>query len=221
MLMTTLGTVAMGFGLGLLHALDADHVMAVSALSTRKPGFLKTLYYSFHWALGHSGVLLLAGLLLFGLGMQIPQALQHIAEVSVGVVLMGLGVACLIKFKRQKVRLRHHRHGDVEHTHWHMDGDENHNGHAPVMVGMLHGLAGSAPALAVIPAVAQTQLFSAMGYLGLFSLGVLCSMVLFGCCLGALQLRLQNKGEALFNGWRYFMASASVFIGAFWVFQAY
>ena len=48
-----------GLGLGLLHALDADHVMAVSALSNRKPDFKRTLKFSASWAIGHGSVLII------------------------------------------------------------------------------------------------------------------------------------------------------------------
>ena len=52
-----------GLGLGLLHALDADHVMAVSALSNRKPSLQRTLKFSANWAIGHGSVLIMLGLL--------------------------------------------------------------------------------------------------------------------------------------------------------------
>ena len=84
-----------GFTLGLLHAFDADHVMAVSALSTEKPSVKRTLRFSANWALGHSGVLIASGLLLFGLGLSLPEPLQIAAEASVGIMLIALG-ACLL-----------------------------------------------------------------------------------------------------------------------------
>ncbi|BFM15808.1 hypothetical protein R50073_19910 [Maricurvus nonylphenolicus] len=229
---SSLSIVGVGFALGLLHAFDADHVMAVSALSSRKPGFWRTLRFSANWALGHSGVLILAGLLLFGLGQEIPLALQSFAEASVGVLLIGLGLMCFWRFRQQRMRLNTHTHtyGDTEvvHTHWHLDdhtqsdakGSAKQDTHAPVMVGMLHGLAGSAPALALVPAVAQGQLSLAIFYLVLFSVGVMLSMLVFGSGLGSLQQYLQHKHMRVFMFSRYLIATAAILLGGFWLTQA-
>ena len=89
MISEPLSLIAVGFSLGLMHALDADHVMAVSALNNQKAGLRRTLGYCSNWALGHSGVLLFSGLLLFGLGLSLPESLQYAAEVSVGVLPAG------------------------------------------------------------------------------------------------------------------------------------
>lgn len=231
-MLSSLSIVGVGFALGLLHAFDADHVMAVSALSSRKPGFWRTLRFSANWAFGHSGVLILAGLLLFGLGQEIPVVLQSFAEASVGVLLIGLGLMCFWRFRQQRLRLNTHTHtfGDSEvvHTHWHLedhaqrDAGENakQDTHAPVMVGMLHGLAGSAPALALVPAVAQGQLSLAILYLVLFSVGVMLSMLVFGSGLGSLQQYLQHKHVRLFMFSRYLIATTAILLGGFWLTQA-
>jgi sulfite exporter TauE/SafE len=230
-----------GLGLGLLHALDADHVMAVSALSNRKPSLRRTLTFSANWAVGHGSVLIVLGLLFFGLGVALPKAIQQIAESSVGVLLIVLGLACFWQFHKEKIVLNKHTHehsqGSIEHTHLHVidhakshDTDNLNNGakksnspqqvkeaHAPVMVGILHGLAGSAPALALIPAMIHSSLSEAMGYLLLFSAGVLFSMVAFGLSFGLVQKKLQQKSVKLFNGSRKVIASMAVGVGFYWL----
>lgn len=222
----------MGLGLGLLHALDADHVMAVSALSNRKPSLRRTLKFSANWAIGHGSVLILLGLLFFGLGIALPESIQKLAESSVGVLLIGLGLACFWQFHKEKVVLNKHTHehsdGSIEHTHLHVHNHDKKlensqqvkEAHTPVMVGVLHGLAGSAPALALIPAMMQTSLLEAMGYLVLFSAGVLFSMVAFGLSFGLVQKKLQQKSVKVFNWSRKVIASAAVGIGFYWLSQA-
>jgi len=222
----------MGLVLGLLHALDADHIMAVSALSNRKPSLKRTLKFSANWAIGHGSVLILLGLLFFGLGIALPESIQKLAESSVGVLLIGLGLACFWQFHKEKVVLNKHTHehndGSIEHTHLHVhDHDKKlensqqvKEAHTPVMVGVLHGLAGSAPALALIPAMMQTSLLEAMGYLVLFSAGVLFSMVTFGLSFGLVQKKLQQKSVKVFNWSRKVIASAAVGIGFYWLSQA-
>jgi len=217
-----------GFSLGLVHALDADHVMAVSALSNRKKvSFLTTINYCLKWALGHGAVLMLVGLLFFGLGFELPASLLSIAEASVGVLLIVIGMFCLVRIRKQKLSLHVHQHGDVTHTHWLVQGDsksKNHEAHTPTMVGMLHGLAGSAPALALVPLVshgaASEQLGLAVVYLIVFSLGVLLAMALFGLGLGFAQQKLQTFNTRFFQWSQYLIASGSIILGGFWLSQS-
>ena len=118
--------ILLGFSLGLVHAFDADHVMAVSVLSNTRPGLRKTLRHCAHWALGHGFILISAGLLLFGLGIAIPESLVWLAEVSVGVFLIGMGLFCFWRFRRERIVLVEHQHGDVTHRHWQIEGDQTH-----------------------------------------------------------------------------------------------
>jgi hypothetical protein len=217
-----------GFSLGLVHALDADHVMAVSALSNRKKvSFLTTISYCLKWAMGHGAVLLSVGLLFFGLGFELPVSVMSIAEASVGVLLILIGLFCLVRIRKQKLRLHVHQHGDVRHTHWLEQGDsksKNHEAHTPTMVGMLHGLAGSAPALALVPLASQgavsEQLGFAVIYLIVFSIGVLLAMALFGLGLGFAQQKLQAFNIRFFRWSQYLIASGSILLGGFWLSQS-
>ena len=217
-----------GFTLGLVHALDADHVMAVSAMSNARPGAKRTLVFCANWALGHGGVLIASGLLLFGLGIGIPQSLAFFAELFVGVFLVAMGGFCLWRFRRERLVLSEHRHGDVVHRHWQVEGKEHAgevNGdrlqrHAPVMVGVLHGLAGSAPALALVPVVVQGDLVTALLYLLLFSAGVMLAMVVFGLGFGATQRLLQQRYLWIFDAFRNLVATAAILLGGYWIAQA-
>lgn len=244
MLIDWLPLIFLGFGLGLMHALDADHVMAVSALANQKPSLKRTLLFSAYWALGHGGVLLLCGVLLFGLGLQISEYWQHVAELSVGVLLIVLGLSFFWKFRQQKIALRFHRHDDIVHTHWSNDehGQSDNSlgslkspnsldspsspnlasvkSHQPVMIGILHGLAGSAPALALIPAVASGQLSLAISYLLVFSVGVVLSMLFFGLSFSWLQKTLYQHYEKAFVIFRHAVASLAIALGSFWIFQS-
>lgn len=220
--------VSIGFALGLVHALDADHVMAVSVLSNLRPGFVKTLKYCANWALGHGMVLLVSGLLLFGLGVGIPDSLIYLAEVLVGVFLIGMGLFCFWRFRRERISLTEHHHGELKHRHWQIEGDQVHarakaddrGGHAPVMVGLLHGFAGSAPALALVPVVAQGNLWSAIAYLSLFSVGVMLAMLVFGLGFGQVQRLVSQRSLVWMNNLRHIIAFSSVAVGGYWLSQA-
>ena len=228
MIIEALPIIMLGFSLGLMHALDADHVMAVSALSNTKPSLKTTLLFCSNWALGHGGILLLSGVMLFGLGVNLPVEFIHLAEVLVGLLLIALGLLFFWRIKSQAIRLDEHHHGEVVHRHWHMadhfnesnGGDSVKQAHTPVMVGMLHGFAGSAPALALIPAVSQGNLSQSLAYLVVFSFGVMLSMLVFGLGLGFLQQQLQQRYVRLFNWQRYIIASLSVAVGSYWLVNA-
>ena len=209
------------FSLGLMHALDADHVMAVSSFSNHRPGLARSIAFCTRWAVGHGAVLLIAGGLLFGLGMAIPEAWQSGAEKSVGVLLVVLGSWCLWTIHRNKISLGRHKHGDMEHNHWHKeehasDARSSLDNHGPVFVGMLHGLAGSAPALALVPALMKGDVTAAFGYMLLFSLGVLLSMFVFGLSFGWVQQKISHYSERVFMVSRHLLAFLSIGIGVFW-----
>ena len=228
MLIEFLPLLILGFGLGFMHALDADHVMAVSMLANQRPSFARTLQHSLHWALGHGAVLIAAGVLLFGFGMLIPESLQKVAEASVGVLLIALGLLCFYQFRQDDLRLNMHRHGEIVHAHWHRRAHAHNTGHShhlpsqhqPVLIGALHGLAGSAPALALIPAVSSGQFMLASLYLCLFSVGVMLSMLCFGLGFGVLQRWLKQRSQRLFRASRQLLASLSVLLGSVWLWQA-
>ena len=226
----------LGFGLGAMHALDADHVMALLAMNNQTSRLRRIAYCSAYWAIGHGGILLACGVLLLGFGVIIPESLQWLAEFSVGVLLVGLGSVCLWQLRKAKLALHTHRHsqGEVQHIHWHTHGhdesDERHEQvqkssslqekHKPLMVGMLHGLAGSAPVLALIPALNQGHITLAILYLLLFSVGMMLSMVIFGLGFAYCQQFMQARFQAIFQWSRYVLALASISLGAFWMFQA-
>lgn len=218
--------------LGLMHALDADHVMAISALSNEKPGVRRTLNFSAHWALGHGGVLLLSGALLFGLGVAIPESFQQFAESSVGVLLVALGLACFWQLHKETcLATRGVIHSDMTSVmnrsvetrtyrpwlnHGHK-GDTDRFLAKPVLVGVLHGVAGSAPALAIIPALAEGQLSFAMSYLLLFSVGVMVSMMCFGLGLAYFQGFLAQRHAFLYYWSRRAVAMSAILLGGFWL----
>lgn len=191
----TLTILSLAFGLGLLHALDADHIMAVSGLAARRPSLRNSLRFCARWAVGHGLTLLLIGSAVLLLGMAIPEQLSTWAETFIGAVLVAIGVWILWDLLRSRAHLHFHDHDDLpRHAHWHAHHDHSvphseeahQHRHSAVLVGILHGAAGSAPLLALIPlAGLGGSPWLGMAYLGLFGFGVLLAMFLFGGLLGS------------------------------------
>ena len=187
----------LAFGMGMVHAVDADHVMAVTTLASRRPSFLTSLGYALRWAAGHATSLFAIALLWLAFGLHMPAWVGRLAEWSVAALLIGMGAALLSTLRRRRLRLAFHTHtGLSAHAHWHSDTSEDVEGakdghrHSAVLIGVLHGVAGSAPLLALIPAVAQGEPRWAVVHLTVFSIGMLLAMLACGGLFGAVTRRL-------------------------------
>lgn len=210
----------LAFGLGLLHALDADHIMAVTGMSSTRTSWRASLRFCASWALGHAGALLLIGVAVLLLGVAVPTTLSAWAEQAVAVVLMGIGLWVLWEIRKRRLHIHFHVHeGLPGHAHWQAHHNQPAQGHQhdhrPLMVGMLHGIAGSAPLLALLPASNSQSAWFGMAYLVLFGLGVFVSMLVFGGVLGRVMEWLTNRGEKVITQLRMLVATSSLGMGGY------
>jgi ABC-type nickel/cobalt efflux system permease component RcnA len=215
---------SLAFGLGIMHALDADHVMVISNLIGQRPGIQQSLKYCSRWALGHGAALLIVGFFVFILGRAIPVELSAYAEHAVGVVLIVLGVWVFWDLHRKNAHLHFHQHDDLpHHAHWHRhnhhhskqshNADTHKHHHSAIMIGVLHGTAGSAPLLALIPLTQIASPWLGIAYLAIFAMGVLLCMLLFGGLLSSAVGWLQRFGNKVLTVFRIAVASGSVAFG--------
>lgn len=202
-------------GLGMMHAFDADHVMAMSALASRRPGWKRAIRYCASWGLGHGITLLVIGSGVFLLGWQLPQDMQIWGERAVGVLLIALGIWLWVDLARRGIKLRAHRHGEIVHTHWHQVQAPRHD-HSPTFVGILHGFAGSAPLIGLLSSLYSERVWVSLSYMLLFSLGVLVSMVAFGLVFGGLQSFISRFGGWL-TAFRAGIGGLGVGLGGYWI----
>ncbi len=199
--------ISVALGLGMLHALDADHIAAVSGMASTRATFADSLRFCLRWSFGHGLTVLLLGAAVLLLGMAIPVALSHYAEEAVGVVLIGIGAYVLWDLLGDKTRLPVRR-------------SAGRHAQGAMLVGVLHGAAGSAPLLALLPLSAQSRPLFGLSYLLLFGCGVLLSMLLFGGALGMLFRRLAAANERSLRLLRFCVAAASIGLGAYLVQRA-
>ena len=215
----------LAFGLGMMHALDADHIMAVTGLASTRPSFKQTLNFCANWAIGHGLALLVIGFGVIMLGMAIPTSLSTFCEHLVGIVLIGIGAWVIFNSRRRHNHIHFHRHdGLPNHAHWHHHSPSQHATHTPeshkhnhsaILVGLLHGTAGSAPLLALIPITQYASPIYAMLYLLLFGLGVLAAMLVFGGFLSGIYQWLANYGKSLIQGIRISVGISAVCMGTY------
>ena len=212
----------LGFFLGMRHATDADHVVAVTTIVSRERSMVGSALIGAAWGVGHTVTVMAVGAAIIVFGVVIPPRLGMSMEFAVGIMLVLLGVLTLTGIGRAggaahghegvpgvhelDVHDHIHAHGDYLHRHPHGHGPVAH-GHAdqhtplarldcglgriafyewlrPFVVGLVHGLAGSAAVVLTILSIIREP-GAALGYLLLFGLGTIVGMMLITLILSA------------------------------------
>ena len=196
--MDTSLTAALGVGflLGLRHAADADHVAAVSAFVAQHRSLARSCLLGTFWGAGHTAALLVAGVATIAFKLTISPAVERGLETLVAFVLVLLGGQVLLRSLGTVAVHRHdHAHGDQLHRHVHAHvGDRSAHGHLhllrvgrrPFLVGVLHGMAGSAAlVLLVLSTIAHP--LGGLLYIMVFGVGSTAGML---CLSGLIALPL-------------------------------
>jgi sulfite exporter TauE/SafE len=164
---------SLGFVLGLRHALEADHVAAVSTIATEHKNLLKSSLVGALWGAGHTISLLLAGILVFLIKFEISEKLAQKLEFGVALMLIGLGVNALYKLFTSKNFVPHTHSGENKpHTHLTITFASR-----PIVIGMMHGLAGSAALILLVIGTTKSAIFG-LAYIAIFGLGSILGMLL-------------------------------------------
>src|SRR5262249_628485 len=149
-----LSVLFLGFVLGLKHALDPDHMMALSTIVSESKSVKRSSLAGAFWGVGHTLSLLCAGAFVIALKVQISDRVALWMEFAVALMLIILGLRAMVKPLRSwKLHRHHHTHDGSTHTHLHLHRGDQHGhqhrhlirlGARPFAVGMVHGMAGSA-----------------------------------------------------------------------------
>jgi hypothetical protein len=160
---------ATAMALGLRHASDPDHLVAVTSLVAAEDGDTRrAARLGAWWGLGHAGVLLVVGLPLIFLKSELPPWLESGAEKAVGVVILLLAARVMAKWARGDYRASAHAHSDSHSRRRHLRRGGEHR-HVParspaqaVTIGMLHGLAGTGAVVLLLIAALPSKLEAAL-----------------------------------------------------------
>lgn len=120
---------ALGLLLGIRHAFDADHLIAVTTIVSAYRNPLRAIWVGISWGLGHTTTLLLAGILLLFMKVSLPERVALLFEFLVGVMLIVLGIQVFWRLRRGRVHLHSHSHGDETHLHFHSHKTTADHGH--------------------------------------------------------------------------------------------
>ena len=239
----------LGFFLGMRHATDSDHVIAISTIVSRERNLRQAAIMGMLWGIGHSITLLLVGSAIVLFGVVIPQRLGLSLEFCVALMLIILGAfnlrVAIRSFHAGSISDEHkhhehpHRHGDYihSHSHGHAPGTHGHSEESvpparldrrfggsrayrrlrPTIIGVVHGLAGSAAiALLVLPIICKP--LWALMYLSIFGAGTIAGMMLITTAI-AVPFSCSTRFEFLHRHLGTAAGAVSFSFGLFLVYQ--
>lgn len=161
---TLYATIGIGFALGLHHALDTDHIVAVSAIVSEQRKWWQSSLVGMVWGLGHTTSLFLVAIAVIFFKLVIPDTLAKSLELCVAFMLIGLGVNLVLKTYRKENR-------PVKFS------------RRPFLIGMVHGLAGSAALMLVVLTTIPSPLAGII-YVMVFGLGSVGGMLVMSSLIG-------------------------------------
>jgi high-affinity nickel-transport protein len=244
-----LAIVLLGFFLGMRHATDPDHVIAVSTIVARHRHGGGAAKIGALWGAGHTLTILVVGAGIILLGWVIPPRLGLALELAVGVMLIVLGLMNLSgpgpevreastpgghDHQHAHVHAHAHPHGDYVHTHPHGHDPEAHPHTAeqtplarldrslgrlgiyqmvrPLVVGVVHGLAGSAAVALLVLTTIRDPLWSVL-YLLVFGVGTIAGMMLITAAIAWPFARAGARFAGLHRGLRVASGVVSLVFG--------
>ena len=247
-MLTLFSIIAIGFFLGVRHATDPDHVIAVTTIVSRQRSIKHAALIGVLWGLGHTITILIVGTAIILFGLAIPAKVGLAMELSVGLMLILLGILNLSgvirwiteKWTRKSPHSHAHVHGDYIHSHSHGHAPEIH-GHAedatpvswmdrtfgklgvyhilrPLAVGIVHGLAGSAAVALLVLTTIRTPV-AAVSYLLVFGIGTIAGMMLITALIAMPFTFSQTRFTGLNRGLGMASGLISLCFGLFVVYQ--
>ena len=182
-----------GLLIGMRHALEADHVAAVASLTSQKQSLAHTIKQGAVWGMGHTLTLFLFGSIVIFMDTVIPADLAQGLEMAVGLMLVLLGADVLRRVIRDRIHFHSHQHDDGRfHFHAHSHAGESRRQHdasshghqhphgfpfRALMVGMMHGMAGSAAVIVLALGTVESPMQGLL-YILIFGIGSIFGMAL-------------------------------------------
>lgn len=191
-------TLVLGLILGIKHAFEPDHIIAVSTIVVGQKNPFKSALVGTFWGLGHTTSLFITGILVLLLKLSIPQNLSSFFELFVGIMLVILGVRAI---RQKRLTLNSHR----KH-------------HTSFLIGTVHGLAGSGAlmllVLSTIPSLSQ-----GLYYILLFGVGSTLGMSTMSFLVGLPFIFSASKFPELEKYLRLIAGTLSILFGLFWMYE--
>jgi hypothetical protein len=178
-------TSSLGSLLGMQHALEPDHLAAVSTLVAGDKSATKAAWLGACWGVGHMATLMLAGAALVVLRTELPHSVDIVFEIAVVVLLIAFGVRVLLGVPGRRMFHRDLPEANVQVSPFAL-------ARRPLLVGAVHGLAGSGALTAMVVGTLPTT-GARLAYLALFGLGSIVGMALLSSAVGWPLARAANS----------------------------
>ncbi|MFC4766179.1 sulfite exporter TauE/SafE family protein [Effusibacillus consociatus] len=181
-----LSILSVGFILGMKHALEPDHVIAVSTIAGHSKKLWRSSLVGVFWGIGHTATLFLVGMFLILMKNEIPAKWAMSLEFLVGIMLAYLGITSMLSLRKRKIHVHEHEHSGFVHKHFHSHeriGSHDHT-HQDVsyvksmVIGLVHGLAGSA-AMVLLAMATVSSVWEGLAYILVFGAGTVVGMLCF------------------------------------------
>ncbi len=181
-------------GLGLVHSLDPDHIVAVSTLVCKNKSIRKSISSAVVWGIGHSIVLFIVGAIVLLLRVAIPESVVNIFELAAGLLLIVLGAYVLKPVLQERIHKHQHATGQT-HTHsYDGHGHSHEHGHThdigdfhlskSAFTGFLQGMGGTA-ALMLVTLATVNSAEMGLVFILIFGIGVILGMTGVTCLVGS------------------------------------
>ena len=198
--LSTWAVLGIGLVFGLKHATEVDHVVAVSTIVSQHKNIFRSALVGAMWGVGHTASLLIVGAVVLLLRVAIPERVSSWLEFGVALMIIGLGISALWRalVRSTEVHLHQHDHDGLSHVHIHFHEEETkhkpakHSQHShavsriglkPLMIGSMHGLAGSG-ALTLLVLTQIPSPWIGFLYLAIFGIGSVLGMLLMSGLIG-------------------------------------
>jgi nickel/cobalt exporter len=209
----------LGAWFGVLHAFDADHLATLGGLAVRNRA-LGACGYALRWAIGHAAALGLVAAAVLGLGLSSALAVSRYAELAVAAALLAIGIKALLAARAPADAAEHAAPDAGPHLHFlaplHVHAGR---GRASLLMGLLHGGAGSAAVLALAPLARLESGAASALYLACFSLGVAAGALAFARAFASVAQRSATRGARLAAGFRIAVGAAALATGGLLLFE--
>ncbi|MED3562825.1 sulfite exporter TauE/SafE family protein [Bacillus xiapuensis] len=173
---TLYSVLALGFVLGIRHAMEPDHVIAVSTIASQSKKLWQASLAGVFWGLGHTATLFIIWIILILLKNDIPEKWSLTLEFLVGIMLVYLGVAAMLSIRKNR---DHSHHADVQNS----STVKKSAYYKSLFIGLVHGLAGSA-AMVLLTMSTVHSVWQGALYILVFGLGTVVGMLIFTTIIG-------------------------------------
>lgn len=225
-----------GMVFGLKHAMEVDHVVAISTIVSRHRNVFRSALVGALWGAGHTASLLVISAIVLSLRIAIPERVSGWLEFGVALMIIGLGVSALWRVSRtnRELHVHQHDHDGQSHTHVHFHERENKHepashaphshavsriGWKPVLIGMMHGLAGSG-ALTLLVLTQISSSWTGFFYVTTFGFGSIVGMLLMSGLIGLPFALTSKKLTHAHRGLQTLAAVLSICFGIWYAYRA-